>query len=33
LPSWQGSAAYTAFAKSETELWNKVIKNAGIKPE
>jgi tripartite-type tricarboxylate transporter receptor subunit TctC len=29
----QGSAAYTAFVKSEIELWNKVIKTAGIKPE
>jgi tripartite-type tricarboxylate transporter receptor subunit TctC len=29
----QGSAAYTAFVKSEIDLWSKVIKTAGIKPE
>jgi tripartite-type tricarboxylate transporter receptor subunit TctC len=29
----QGSAAYTAFVKSEIDLWTKVIKAAGIKPE
>ena len=28
-----GAAAYTAFVKSEIELWTKVIKTAGIKPE
>jgi hypothetical protein len=32
-PSLQGSAAHTAFVKSEIELWNKIIKTAGIKPE
>ena len=29
----QGSAAYTAFVKSEIDLWSRVIKTAGIKPE
>jgi tripartite-type tricarboxylate transporter receptor subunit TctC len=28
-----GAAAYTAFVRSEIELWTKVIKTAGIKPE
>ena len=29
----QGSLPYTQFMKSEIELWTRVIKNAGIKPE
>ena len=29
----QGSGPYTAFVKSELDLWTKVIKTAGIKPE
>jgi tripartite-type tricarboxylate transporter receptor subunit TctC len=29
----QGSAHYTAFIKSEIDLWTRVIKTAGIKPE
>jgi hypothetical protein len=28
-----GAQAYTQFVKSEIELWTKVIKAAGIKPE
>jgi tripartite-type tricarboxylate transporter receptor subunit TctC len=28
-----GAAAYTQFVKSEIDLWTKVIKTAGIKPE
>jgi tripartite-type tricarboxylate transporter receptor subunit TctC len=28
-----GSQAYTQFVKSEIDLWTKVIKTAGIKPE
>jgi tripartite-type tricarboxylate transporter receptor subunit TctC len=28
-----GAQAYTAFVKSEIDLWTKVIKTAGIKPE
>jgi hypothetical protein len=28
-----GLGRYTAFVKSEIELWNKVNKIAGIKPE
>ena len=28
-----GSAAYTKFVASEIELWTRVIKTAGIKPE
>jgi hypothetical protein len=29
----QGSGPYTGFVKSELDLWTKVIKTAGIKPE
>ncbi|HSV50533.1 MAG TPA: tripartite tricarboxylate transporter substrate binding protein [Burkholderiaceae bacterium] len=29
----QGSKHYTAFVKSEIDMWTKVIKNAGIKPQ
>jgi tripartite-type tricarboxylate transporter receptor subunit TctC len=29
----QGSKPYSAFVKSETEMWTRVIKKAGIKPE
>lgn len=29
----QGGKSYTAFVKSEIDLWTKVIKTAGIKPE
>ena len=29
----QGSSAYTGFVKSEIDLWTKVIKTAGIKPQ
>jgi len=28
-----GAAAYTKFVQSEIDLWTKVIKTAGIKPE
>jgi hypothetical protein len=28
----QGSAHYTRFVKDEIDLWTKVIKSAGIKP-
>jgi hypothetical protein len=29
----QGIETYTAFVKSEIELWTRVIRTAGIKPE
>jgi len=29
----QGAGPYTQFVKSEIDLWTKVIKTAGIKPE
>jgi len=29
----QGAAPYTQFVKNEIELWTRVIKTAGIKPE
>ena len=28
-----GAAAYTQFVKNELDLWTRVIKTAGIKPE
>jgi tripartite-type tricarboxylate transporter receptor subunit TctC len=29
----QGGAPYTQFVKSEIDLWTRVIKTAGIKPQ